>query len=232
MELLIDIGNTRTKLKGLERTVLASDASVSIDEIAVAITEAMQGQTPSAVIISSVVPDVTPIFQNYCENNYDIEVFTITPSHSRIQVPSQTGADIICCLNAVNEEAVIIMLGTATVFTYVSAENLVGVSIAPGVLTGMRSMIDNAALLGDFPIKKPDQVLGTNTIECLQSGMTYGHAAMIDGMIERINPSENARIVAMGGFAEIIIPLCRYDIEINQNLIYEGMLEIYRTHSQ
>ena len=227
MKLLIDVGNTRTKFKGHQKSVLPSDVNISQKEIAVAVSKAMADEKPTAVIISSVVPDLTPIYQNFFNNNLAIDAFLINPEHSPIKVPSQTGADIICCVNAVTEDSIIVMLGTATVFAYVSQQKIVGVSIAPGVLTGMRSMIESAALLKEFPIEKPKNVLGTNTTECLQSGMTYGHAAMIDGMIERINPSKETRIIAMGGFAEIIIPMCRYDIEINQNLIFEGMLNIY-----
>lgn len=234
MRLLIDIGNTRTKIKYETVTNIESSADLTVDKIVDAIGEfKILGVTEvEDVVISSVVPELTSVYEKYVREVLELEPLIVSQETSIFPVTEETGADIICCLNAVHNESLIIMLGTATVFAYLNENVFEGVSIAPGVWTGMRSMIENTALLNDFPIEKPDNVLGLTTVECLQSGMIYGAAAMIDGMIERIKPSINCKVVAIGGFADIIAPLCKYKVEVNQDLIFDGMINILEYNKQ
>lgn len=228
MKLLIDIGNTRTKIKYETIVNLPSDPSLTVKDLVSELGEfKILGVTEvEEVIISSVVPSLTPVYQAYSRDILELEPLVISQETSAFPVTEETGADIICCLNAVHKESLIIMLGTATVFAYLNENVFEGVVIAPGVITGMRSMIDNAALLNDFEVATPKHVLGLNTTECLQSGMTYGHAAMIDGIISRIRPSINCELIAIGGFAETIVPLCNYPITVDQDLIFKGMENI------
>ena len=100
-----------------------------------------------------------------------------------------------------------------------------------GVVISMKALIINTALLPEIEIKAPNKVLCNNTISCMQSGVTYGVASQVDGMIERIKKevnNPNLKIIATGGLADLIIPLTQHDIQIDNLLIFKGLLEIYR----
>lgn len=229
MLLLIDIGNTRTKVKYETVTVVDSNLDYNVKDLVGFLGEyKILGETEvEAVVISSVVPKLTETYIKYSRDILGIEPLMVNADSSRYEVTNEVGADIIATMNACLGETIIITLGTATVINYVEDGNFRGVVIAPGVYTAVRSLIENTALLEDFKIDTPPSVLGLNTVECLQSGAIYGHAAMIDGIIDRIKPSSNVKIVAMGGFAEKIIPLCKHTIEIDNDLLFKGLIKIY-----
>lgn len=229
MLLLIDIGNTRTKVKFETVTILDSNPDYTVNDLVNELGEyKILGVTEvEAVVISSVVPKLTETYVKYSKEVLGIEPLLVNKDSSRYEVNDEVGADIIATMNAVLGEAIIIMMGTATVINHVENGVFKGVMIAPGVYTGMRSLIENTALLEDFTIDTPPNVLGLNTVECLQSGAIYGHAAMIDGIIDRIEPGEDVQIIAMGGFAEKIIPLCRHEIAIDNDLLFKGLIKIY-----
>ncbi len=229
MLLLIDIGNTHTKVKFETITVLESNPTYTVKDLVNQLGEyKILGVTEvEAVVISSVVPKLTEVYVKYSREVLGVEPLLVSPETSRYEVTEEVGADIIATTNAVLGESIIIMLGTATVINYVENGVFRGVVIAPGVYTGMRSLIENTALLEDFVIDTPPSVLGLNTVECLQSGAIYGHAAMIDGIIDRINPGDDVKIIAMGGFAEKIIPLCKREIAIDNDLLFKGLIRIY-----
>ena len=101
--------------------------------------------------------------------------------------PREVGADLICDVAGVkDEEALIIDLGTATKYIYVKNQTFYGVSIAPGVSVSMRALVNSAALLPSVELVCPKKVIGTSTINCIQSGVIYGAASQVDGMIDRI----------------------------------------------
>lgn len=229
MILLVDIGNTSTKVKFETVTIIDTNPEYKVKDLIELLGEyKILGVTEvEAVVISSVVPQCTETFVKYSREVLGIEPLLVNKETSKYEVNDEVGADIIATTNAVIGEAIIIMLGTATVINYVENGVFRGVVIAPGVYTAVRSLIENTALLEDFVIDTPPSVLGLNTIECLQSGAIYGHAAMIDGIIERINPSEDVKIIAMGGFADKIIPLCKREIEIDNDLLFKGLMRIY-----
>ena len=119
---------------------------------------------------------------------------------------------------------------TATKYVYVKNNRFLGCSIAPGVSISMKALVNNAALLPSIELQVPKKVLATNTINCMQSGVLYGFASQVDGMIDRIieeinNP--NVKILATGGLSGVIIPLCKHNIERIDNLTLFGLLEIY-----
>ena len=129
-----------------------------------------------------------------------------------------------------DEEALIIDLGTATKYLYVKNRTLLGVVITPGVMVSIKALVSNTALLPDVEIKVPNKVLGNNTINCMQSGATYGVASQVDGMIKRIRKevnNPNLKIIATGGLAKVIVPLCEHEIEVDDLLTLKGLLDIY-----
>ena len=144
----------------------------------------------------------------------------------------RSGADLICDVAGVlDEEALVIDLGTAIKYIYVKNKTLRGVVISPGVVVSLKALSANAALLPEIEIKTPNKVLGNNTINCMQSGVTYGVASQVDGMILRIKEeigNPNLKVIATGGLANLIIPLTKNEIEIDDLLTLRGLLEVYR----
>jgi type III pantothenate kinase len=89
--------------------------------------------------------------------------------------------------------------------------------------------VGNTALLPDIDIEIPKKVLGTNTIACMQSGVTYGVAAQVDGLIERIKEEvkEDFNVILTGGLSETIAPLCKHPLKRDPDLVLKGLLQIY-----
>ncbi|XMB87380.1 type III pantothenate kinase [Mycoplasmatota bacterium WC44] len=229
--MLIDIGNTNTKIKYEIVTTIESNPDLTIKDLVEKIGEfKFLGELEvKNVVISSVVPKLTDLYVKYCKEILELEPLIVSNKTSKYEITTneEVGADVLATVNAVVGEAIIVMLGTATVISYVNDGLLLGVIIAPGVLTSIKSLIGSTALLKDFEIDAPIEVLGRNSTEGLKSGAIYGHSAMIDGLIDRINPTNEVKIIAMGGFANKIIPLCKHDIEIDNDLLFKGLIKIY-----
>ena len=147
--------------------------------------------------------------------------------------PKSVGADMICDVAGAYryfEKSIIIDMGTATKYIYQNKNTFMGVSIAPGVSISMKALVNSAALLPAIELQTPSRVLGHNTISCMQSGIIYGAAAQVDGMISRIKEEINdqdIKIIATGGLAKIIVPLCKHEIIYNEALVLDGLLSIY-----
>ena len=95
----------------------------------------------------------------------------------------------------------------------------------------MKALVSNAALLPNIELICPKKVIGTNTISCMQSGVIFGAASQVDGMIERIIDEigiPNIPVIATGGLSTLIVPLCKNKIEHRENLTLLGLLEIYK----
>ena len=93
----------------------------------------------------------------------------------------------------------------------------------------MNSLTSRTAQLPRISLDPPKRLIGKNTVECMQSGALYGNASCIDGMVDRIQEElgQEATIVATGGLAKRIIPLCRYHIELDDELLLRGLWIIY-----
>lgn len=103
-------------------------------------------------------------------------------------------------------------------------------SIAPGVSVSMKALVSNAALLPSVELVCPKKVIGTSTINCIQSGVIFGAASQVDGMIDRIKEeinNPNVKVIATGGLSKLIVPICKNEIELVENLTIIGLLRIY-----
>lgn len=244
MLLLFDVGNTNICITTCEDNVINPSITRittllnrSCDEYYLIIREMIKLTNIDGIAISSVVPDVTTVLKEMCIKHLNINPLILGPKvKTGVSItadnPREVGSDLICDTAGVgSEEALIIDLGTATKYIYAKNKGLRGVVIAPGVVISMKALINNTALLPEIEIKTPDKVLCNNTISCMQSGVTYGVASQVDGMIERIKEEVknlNLRIVATGGLADLIVPLTKHEIEIDNLLTFKGLLEIYR----
>jgi len=126
-------------------------------------------------------------------------------------------------------------LGTATTIEVVEPENVyVGGVIIPGVRTSLDALISKAAQLPGISLEQPKKVIGNNTVDCIRSGMMYGTAAMIDGMIDRMEEElgHSATLIATGGLAQFITPLCKHTIILDKDLLMKGLNIIYKKNKK
>lgn len=244
MILLVDVGNSNLVF-GFSDTIqikktfrFKTFTDKTSDEYYILIKSMLDSYEIKDVIISSVVPIVTSALVKLFKKYYDLEAKVVGPGiktgiQLKVDDPKTVGADMICDAAgamALYNEAVIIDLGTATKYIYVKNNVFYGCSIAPGVAISMKALVSNAALLPSIELICPKKVIGTNTITCMQSGVIFGAASQVDGMIERIldeikNP--NVAVIATGGLSSLIVPLCKHNIERKENLTLNGLLEIY-----
>ena len=227
MLLCVDIGNTNIKLGLYEVEKLVThwriytNESKLADEYAVLLlslfeSENIRKEQIDGCAISSVVPELTIAFKELVNRHLNlVPVIVGNVRHPVIHInasnPREVGPDLIA--NAVGAVAlygapcIIIGFGTATTFSAVSAKGeFEGVAIAPGILTAAASLFQAGAMLPAVDLHKPEHVIGKNTILSLQSGLIYGFAGLVDGLVSRIQKElgGNAKVVATGGLASLI----------------------------
>lgn len=244
MILLVDIGNSNIVLALSENGNISdtfrlkTNTDKTSDEYYVSIKSIVKEYDIDDVIISSVVPVITSALKKVFIRLYDKEPKILGPGiktgvQLKVDDPKTVGADIICdCAGIMDDtnEAIIVDLGTATKYIYVKNKVFYGVSIAPGVSVSMKALVNNAALLPSVELVCPKKVIGTSTIQCIQSGVIYGAASQVDGMIDRIKEeicNSNIKVVATGGLSKLIVPLCKNEITLVEDLTLLGLLKIY-----
>ena len=152
----------------------------------------------------------------------------------RIDNPAQLGPDLVVGAVAGLEEygcpLVIIDMGTATTLTVVNEKRqVIGGMILPGVGVALDSLTSRTSQLPKISFDPPKKFIGSNTVDCMKSGVLYGNACCVDGMIGRIREELGAkpRVVATGGMAKHIIPYCREQIHMDDALLLRGLNLIY-----
>jgi type III pantothenate kinase len=242
MILLIDVGNTEVKIgvtsggKIEQKFRLATDRNLSADAYYLLVHPFIKNEPVEKVAIASVVPHVTKALKELFVKYYQIQPLVVGPGiktgiNVKTDYPKEVGADLICAVAGARNEptpVLIVDLGTATKYIYMEKATIKGVIITPGVMISMRAMVSNTALLPEFDLEVPNKVLGTNTIACMQSGVTYGVAAQVDGLVERIQKEVgvNFKVIMTGGLSEIIEPLCHTEVERDEHLVLRGLLDI------
>jgi len=153
----------------------------------------------------------------------------------RMDVPGQVGSDrIVAAVAALAEykpPLILMDLGTATTIEVVDeGSNYIGGVIFPGVKISLDALTSRAAQLPGISLEQPKKVVGKNTVDCMRSGMIYGTAAMIDGLVERMEEELGFRatLVATGGMAQFITPLCKREIRLEKDLLLKGLNIIYK----
>lgn len=254
MLLAIDIGNTNITLglfcdEVLKLTArLSTDPRKTADEYAIDIKDvlALHGEEVSEVedcIISSVVPAVGASVSAAVALLCDTVPLMLGPGvktglNIKIDNPAQLGADLaagaVGALHEYTMPCIIIDMGTATTLSVLDENGaFLGGSIGPGVRMTMRALAEGTAALPAIGVTSPKSVIGKNTVDCMQSGIVLGAAAMLDGLIDRIEEElgETATVVATGGLSKEIITFCKNDIIYNENLLLEGLRLIYEKNA-
>ena len=149
--------------------------------------------------------------------------------------PAQVGSDrIVIAVAALAEykpPLILMDLGTATTLEVVGEDNsYLGGCIIPGVRISLDALTSRTAQLPGIRLEQPKRVIGKNTVDCMRSGIMYGTAAMMDGMLDRIEGElgTSATVVATGGIAQFIIPLCHREIKLEKDLMLKGLNLIYQ----
>ena len=149
--------------------------------------------------------------------------------------PAQVGSDLIVGAVAGIAEyplpLTIIDMGTATTICVIDGnKNYIGGMILPGLRVSLDSLTSRTSQLPRISLDPPKRLIGKNTSECMKSGILYGNASWIDGMIDRIEEDlgQKTTVVATGGLAGTIIPLCRHNIILDDELLLKGLLLIYQ----
>ncbi|HIT50128.1 MAG TPA: type III pantothenate kinase [Candidatus Pelethenecus faecipullorum] len=249
MVLLIDVGNSNIVLGlaedgQIQKTFrLKSVLSKTSDEYYFQIRPILEAYPIQDIIISSVVPIITSALKKVFVNHYGTTPLIMGPGiktgvQLKVDDPKTVGADIICdvaALKGLADEAIIVDLGTATKYIYQKNQVFHGVSIAPGITISMQALVNRAALLPSVELICPKKVIGTNTITSIQSGVLFGAASQVDGMINRIKEELNQndlKVYATGGLAGLIVPLCKNELIHLKDLTLQGLLKIYELNQK
>ena len=250
MLLAIDIGNTNITLGAYDNDVLCFTARLSTahgttsDQYAVEIKNilelhGLQAARIEDCIISSVVPSVGGAVCNAVSLLCNIVPLELGPGvktglNIKIDNPAQLGADLVAgAVGAISEytlPCVVIDMGTASTISVIDRNGAyLGGVISAGVRLTLKALCENTSLLPSIDISAPKSVIGSNTVDCMKSGLIYGTAAMIDGLLDKIAEElgETPTIVATGGLSHEIIAHCNNDIIYNANLLLDGLREIY-----
>lgn len=255
MLLAIDIGNTNLVIgcikddKILFKARIATDRLRTSDQYGVEIKNMMEAYGVQLAdiddcIISSVVP---PVFNSVRTGVIKIlgkQPMVVGPGlktglNIHMDVPSQVGSDrIVIAVAALAEYSaplILMDLGTATTIEVVEPDNVyLGGIIFPGVRVSLDALTSRTSQLPGISLDKPKQVIGKNTVDCMRSGMMYGTAAMLDGLVDRIEEElgHTSTIIATGGLAQFITPLCKHDIILEKNLLLKGLNILYKKNKR
>lgn len=248
MLLVIDVGNTNTVMGVYDGDTLKHDWRIrtirdtTADEFNVLANSLFRDidldrKKITKTIISSVVPSAVSILDSFCKRYLNMPPVWINADSVKKLMPilynnpNEVGADRI--VNAVaaydkyKTALIIIDFGTATTFDVISEKGeYLGGAIVPGVMIAADALFQKASRLPRVEIfKAPEKVIGKDTINSIKSGIIYGNAAMVDGMVERISKEMGAspRIIATGGLAPLISGLSRTIDSVEQYLTLDGL---------
>lgn len=255
MILAVDIGNSNIVIGGVDgddivlEARLRTDATKTSDEYCVDLKSILDvygvkaGDVEGA-IIASVVPQVLNSFQTAIKKLTGKNSLVVGPGlktglNIAIENPAQTGADLVvgsvAALRAHKPPLIVIDMGTATTITVLDKSGaLIGGCIAPGVKISLDALTDRTALLPGLQLDQPKRAIGRNTIDCMRSGIMLGNACMLDGMVERMEEELGceATVIATGGIAKFIVPLCKTPMIYDKDLILKGLAALYRDNKR
>ena len=224
---------------------LSTDLSRTELEYAASLHKAMKlnGVNPSrveGVIMASVVPQLNKTLKNAarkatgCENILVVGPGVKTGLNILVEDPGKLGSDrVVMAVGALKDyqpPLMVLDMDTCTTISVLDKKgHCRGGVIAPGLRTGLNAMVRLTAQLPQVSLEEPRHTVGRNTLECIQSGVLYGHAAMVDGLIDRIEKEtgEHYQLIATGEQATTIVPLCEHSIQIDETLYLKGLSEIY-----
>jgi len=251
----VDVGNSNIVLGGVQgsdivfEARLRTDATKTSDEYCVDLkiildVHHLTSADIEGSIIASVVPQVSNSMQTAIRKLTGKAPLVVGPGlktglNIAMDNPAQTGADLVVgCVAALREHRapmIIIDMGTATTMIVLDKNSaMIGGAIIPGVKISMDALTNRTALLPGLQLDQPKRAIGRNTIDCMRSGLMLGNACMIDGMIDRMEEELGYKttVIATGGIAKFVIPMCRHEIIYDKDLLVKGLAALYRENTR
>ena len=251
MLLAIDIGNTNITIGMFKDEDLKATWRISTgvhrmpDEYAVMLLNLLRHRGVDVAdvtkgAVSCVVPPLLTTFNELFQKYFDIQPLVVGPGvktgvRIRMDNPREVGGDRIS--NAAGAHSlysgpvIVVAMGTATAFDTVSKEgDYLGGAVAPGIAIAAEALYTRTAALPRVELVRPKRAIGTNTLAAMQSGIIFGYAGLIDGIVTRIQEElgEKATVVATGGYASVIAKETRVIDKVNPNLTLIGIKEIHK----
>lgn len=255
MLLALDVGNLTTSVGLFDDSgklcfisVLDTDRSKSADQIAIDLMNLFQLyqydlRDVDGSIFCSVVPPMDFGLEKALARLVGKMPIRVGPGvktglNIRTSIHTQLGVDLVSAAVAAIEKfeppIIMIVMGAATAFCYITEKkSFEGGLLFPGVTVSLEALSTRTAQLPDVSFGKPVALIGKTTEECMRSGIVYGSAGMIDGIIDRIRAQtgKNAVAVATGPNAPVIVRYCNNEIVYDKNLVMDGLYQIYRRNS-
>ena len=255
MILAVDVGNSNIVIGCMEgqkivfEARIRTDATKTSDEYCVDLKNILdiygiKREAVEGAILASVVPQVLNSIKTAIKKLTGHTCLVVGPGlktglNIKIDNPSQTGADLVvgsvAALREHKPPLIVVDMGTATTMAVVDKTGaMIGGCICPGVKISMDALTERTALLPGLQLDQPKNAIGKNTIECMRSGIMMGNACMLDGMVERMEEElgEKTTVVATGGIAKFVIPMCRTPIIYDKDLLIKGLAALYRDNKR
>lgn len=250
MLLAVDVGNTQTHIGAFEGDSLVGDwrfatrGDSTADELALALVGSFQFRglelsDLDGAIVSTVVPRLGPEYERLCDRHLGAPCLLIGPAVRSgmpilIDNPHELGSDrlvnAVAAYDKVGGRCLSVDFGTSINFDAVSADGeYLGGVIGPGLEVSIEALASRAAKLPRIQIAEPSEAIGRNTQAALQSGFAFGFAGLVDGISRRIlaELGEPATVIATGGIATRIAPLCESIDEVDSYLTLTGLRLIH-----
>ncbi|MGI8883597.1 MAG: type III pantothenate kinase [Pyrinomonadaceae bacterium] len=245
MLLAIDIGNSSVKFGVFDNELLISRFTIptvrsqSAEELNSSVSNQLN-QNISAIIISSVVPELKQSFREYGEKFHNLKsIFVVNTFDFGLKIkynpPETIGVDRIVAAFAAarkyGKPCIVCDFGTATTIDAVNSRSeYLGGIIAPGISTLSESLFIKTSKLPRVELVKPESVIGNSTVSSIQSGIFYGYLGLTEGILRRMiaELDEKPRIIATGGVAGLIAENCNLIEIVDENLMLDGLKMIYK----
>lgn len=250
MVLAVDIGNTNVVIGCFDENEIrfterlsTNKNSTSLEYLVLIKTvlelHGLEGHSFEGSIISSVVPSVTARVKEAMEKITGKEAFVVSPGvktglkiklDNPLQLGSDRVADAVAATNLYPCPLIIVDMGTATTVSVVDKDkNFIGGMIMPGLMVSMEALATKTSQLPHIGLDAPKKAIGRNTVDCIKSGLIYGNAAAIEGLISNIEQElgEKCTVISTGGLAKIVTPLCKHQIIEDDKLLLKGLMIIY-----
>lgn len=250
MLLTIDIGNTNIVFgiynsnKWLNNWRIQTDPLKTADEYEVIFRSLLSAgkigrSSVTQIVISSVVPSLVHPFQEMLQGLFEeASSYVVSPDiypklPIKILNPYQIGADLVAnalaAFQKYGDNTMVIDFGTALTFTTIGKNSeIIGVAIAPGLITAVSALAGKTAQLPQIHLCPPPSVLGENTIHAIQSGIVYGYTGLVDSIVERTEYETNTKLttVATGGLSSVVLPLTKRVKIVEPMLTLDGLVHI------
>ncbi len=253
MTLAVDIGNTNIVIGGfvqnefqfIER--ISTNRQATTLEFSVSIRTILQLHAVDAsaidgAILSSVVPSLTTVLSHAVQKTVQVTPLIVSPGIKTglsicVEHPEQVGSDrvvdAVAAAAAYPLPVLVIDMGTATTCSVIDAQHrFLGGIIMAGMQTSLDALVTRTSQLPKISFDPPKQMIGTNTIDCIKSGLLYGTASCLDGIITRTEEALGTPVttVITGGLAHLVLPYCKQTLHYDPDLLLNGLILLYQAN--